>query len=142
MKKFNLPSIVAINRFPTDSEKEIDKVKEVCKSSGVNAVLAEHWAEGGKGAKSLAEEVVEIVESNQGKIDFLYADSDTPENKIKKVANEIYRATEVVFLLKQRKTKWISKLGFDNFPVCMAKTQYGLALIQQTSALPRAQYSS
>ena len=103
LKKFNLPSIVAINRFPTDSEKEIDKVKEVCKSSGVNAVLAEHWAEGGKGAKSLAEEVVEIVESNQGKIDFLYADSDTPENKIKKVANEIYRATEVSFSAQAKK---------------------------------------
>ena len=108
-------------------------------------MLAEHWAEGGKGAKSLAEEVVEIVESNQGKIDFfLYADSDTPENKIKKVANEIYRATEVSFSAQaKKKLIEISKLGFDNFPVCMAKTQYSFSTDPTNKCAPEGpQYSS
>ena len=64
LAKFGLPTVVAINRFPTDTEKEISKVQEVCKDSGVNAILAEHWAHGGKGAQKLAESVVQIIDNN------------------------------------------------------------------------------
>ena len=70
LSKFNLPTVVAINRFPTDTESEISKVQEVCKNAGVNAVLAEHWAEGGKGAAKLAEAVIETIDGNTSDLKF------------------------------------------------------------------------
>ncbi|MFL2678862.1 MAG: formate--tetrahydrofolate ligase [Alphaproteobacteria bacterium] len=128
LKKFGLPTVVAINRFPTDTEKEISKVQEVCKDSGVNAILAEHWAHGGKGAQKLAESVVQIIDNNKNSLKFLYEDSDKPELKINKVVKEIYRATDVSFSPQaKKKLKEISDLGYDHFPVCMAKTQYSFS---------------
>ena len=128
LSKFNLPTVVAINRFPTDTEKEILKVQEVCKDAGVNAVLAEHWSDGGKGASKLAESVVEIVEKNNSKVNFLYNDDEIPEKKINKISKEIYRAVDVTFSPQaSKKLNEISKLGFDHYPVCMAKTQYSFS---------------
>jgi len=128
LSKFNLPTVVAINRFPTDTEKEISKVQEVCKDAGVNAVLAEHWSDGGKGASKLAESVVEIVEKNNSKVNFLYNDDEIPEKKINKISKEIYRAVDVTFSPQaSKKLNEISKLGFDHYPVCMAKTQYSFS---------------
>ena len=75
LSKFGLPTVVAINRFPTDSESEIKKVQEVCKNAGVNAVLAEHWAEGGKGASKLAQTVINTINNNKTKLNFLYDDN-------------------------------------------------------------------
>ena len=128
LSKFNLPTVVAINRFPTDTEKEISRVQEVCKDAGVNAVLAEHWSDGGKGASKLAESVVEIVEKNNSKVNFLYNDDEIPEKKINKISKEIYRAVDVTFSPQaSKKLNEISKLGFDHYPVCMAKTQYSFS---------------
>ena len=128
LSKFNLPTVVAINRFPTDTEKEILKVQEVCKDAGVNAVLAEHWSDGGKGASKLAESVVEIVEKNNSKVNLLYNDDEIPEKKINKISKEIYRAVDVTFSPQaSKKLNEISKLGFDHYPVCMAKTQYSFS---------------
>ncbi len=128
LEKFGLPTVVAINRFPTDTEKEIVKVQEVCKQKGVNAVLAEHWEHGGKGASNLAEAVIEIIEKRSSSLKFLYEDKDMPEDKIKKVATEIYRADDVSFSPQaKKKLNEISDLGYDNFPVCMAKTQYSFS---------------
>ena len=84
LAKFNLPTVVAINRFPTDSDNEISKVQEVCKNSGVNAVLAEHWAHGGKGASKLAETVIDVIDNNKENLKFIYDDKDSPEDKNKK----------------------------------------------------------
>ena len=94
---------MAINRFPTDTENEISKVQEVCKNAGVNAVLAEHWAEGGKGAAKLAEAVVETIESNTDDLKFLYQDEDKPKIKIDKICKEIYRANDVTFSAQAEK---------------------------------------
>ena len=128
LSKFGLPTVVAINRFPTDTENEIRKVQEVCKNSGVNAVLAEHWSNGGEGAAKLAETVVNTIEGNSSNLKFLYEDKDKPKEKINKICNEIYRAKEVTFSAQaEKKLTEISKLGFDNFPVCMAKTQYSFS---------------
>ena len=128
LNKFGLSSVVAINRFPTDSEKEIDKVQQVCSENGVNAILAEHWADGGKGASKLAETVIENIESKKSSLKFLYNDNESPEEKIKKVAVEIYRASDVSFSPQaKKKLKEISELGYNNFPVCMAKTQYSFS---------------
>ena len=81
LSKFGLPTVVALNRFPTDTEDEIKKVIEVCNSFNVEAVLAEHWAKGGEGAANLAEKVVNIVENNKDKLKFLYEDNDSPQKK-------------------------------------------------------------
>ncbi len=125
LSKFNIPTVVALNRFPTDTENEIKKVQEVCNNSGVNAVLAEHWAKGGEGAAKLAEKVVEIADNNKDKLKFLYQDDDSPEEKISKIASEIYRAKEVTFSAQaKKKLSEIDSQGFSKFPVCMAKTQY------------------
>ena len=128
LSKFGLPTVVAINRFPTDTDNEIKKVQEVCKNSGVNAVLAEHWSNGGEGAAKLAETIVSTIEGNSSNLKFLYEDKDKPKEKINIICNEIYRAKEVTFSAQaEKKLAEISKLGFDDFPVCMAKTQYSFS---------------
>ena len=81
LSKFGLPTVVAVNRFPTDTENEIAKVQEVCKNAGVNAVLAEHWSDGGKGASKLAETVVNTIDNKDSTLKFLYDDNDDPKNK-------------------------------------------------------------
>ena len=137
LNKFGLSSVVALNRFPTDSEKEIEKVQKVCSENGVNAILAEHWADGGKGASKLAETVIENIENEKSSLKFLYEDDEKPEEKIKKVAVEIYRASEVSFSAQaKKKLKEISDLGYDNFPVCMAKTQYSFSTDPSNKCAP------
>ena len=87
-------------------------------------MLAEHWSDGGKGAAKLAENVVETIDKNTTSLKFLYEDNDKPEDKIKKVASEIYRAKDVSFSAQaKKKLIEISDLGYNSFPVCMAKTQ-------------------
>ena len=128
LAKFGLPTVVALNRFPTDTEDEIKKVIEVCKSFNVDAVLAEHWAKGGEGAANLAEKVVNIVENNKAKFKFLYEDKDSPRTKIEIISKEIYRASNVSFSPQAlKKLNEISSIGYDHFPVCMAKTQYSFS---------------
>ena len=107
---------------------EISKVKEVCKNAGVNAILAEHWAKGGEGVSELAETVVETIEKKSSKLRFLYDDSDEPQEKINKIASEIYRADDVTFSPQAlKKFEEISNQNFNHFPVCMAKTQYSFS---------------
>ena len=137
LNKFGLSTVVALNRFPTDSEKEIEKVQKVCSENGVNAILAEHWADGGKGASKLAETVIENIENKKSSLKFLYEDNEKPEEKIKKVAVEIYRAADVSFSVQaKKKLKEISELGYDNFPVCMAKTQYSFSTDPSNKCAP------
>ena len=128
LSKFGLKTVVAINKFPTDTDKEIETIKNICRNIGVNAVLAEHWANGGSGAADLAKAVVEQIEKNESNFKFLYEDNDTPEEKINKICKKIYRASSVSFSPAARKTlAEIEKLGFNSFPVCMAKTQYSFS---------------
>ena len=128
LSKFGVPTVVALNRFPTDTENEISKVQEVCKEFGVNAILAEHWKNGGAGAANLAESVIDTIENKKSNLKFLYDDNEKPEQKIQKIAKEIYRVGNLSFSpAASKKLKEISKLGFDHFPVCMAKTQYSFS---------------
>ena len=128
IKKFNVPVVVAINAFVSDTEEEIDYIKELCKKNGVDFSLAEVWAKGGEGALDLAEKVTVIADASEKKFTPLYADSDSIKEKIETIAKEIYGAKGVVFgngvLTKIKK---IEDLGFGAFPVCMAKTQYSLS---------------
>ncbi len=137
ISKFGLPSVVAINRFPTDSDEEIETVKEKCLESGVNAILAEHWAKGGEGAAPLANEVINTIENKQTNFKFLYKDEESPEEKIRKITTEIYRAKDVTFSASAlKKLKEIDDMGFNHLPVCMAKTQYSFSTDPKNKCAP------
>ncbi|MBK9598001.1 MAG: formate--tetrahydrofolate ligase [Flavobacteriales bacterium] len=126
--KFGVKAVVAINHFPTDTEEEIQYVKERCKALGVDAVLAKGFAEGGKGMTDLAEAVVKVVEKNETKFKLLYDLEQPIEKKIEIIAKEIYRATSVAYSGEAKTAlRRIHNLGLDHLPVCMAKTQYSFS---------------
>ena len=124
MGKFGLQRVVAINNFPTDSEEEINWLIEKCASIGVKAVLSKGWAEGGNGTAKLAEAVVAEVESGKSNFQKLYDWNIPVKEKIEKIAKEIYGADGVDYAAEaERGLRTIAKLGLDNLPICMAKTQ-------------------
>ena len=124
---YGLPCVVAINRFPTDTEAELEMVREKCKELGVNVALSEVWGKGGEGGLELAEEVLRLVEG-ENNFHFVYEDELSIEEKIKAVATKVYRADGVVFTANARKQlATIEGLGLGNLPVCMAKTQFSFS---------------
>lgn len=126
-KNFGLPCVVAINRFPTDTEAELEMVREKCKTLGVNVALSEVWGKGGEGGIELAEEVLKLVEG-ENDFHFVYEDELSLKEKIEAVATKIYRADGVDFDANAKKQlATIESLGFGNLPVCMAKTQYSFS---------------
>ena len=126
-KNYGLPCVVAINRFPTDTEAELQMIKEKCMELGVNVALSEVWAKGGEGGLELAEEVLRLVEG-ENNFHFVYEDDLSIEEKIKAVATKVYRADGVVFTANAKKQlATIEGLGLGNLPVCMAKTQFSFS---------------
>ncbi|PCH99665.1 MAG: formate--tetrahydrofolate ligase [Flavobacteriaceae bacterium] len=124
IRKFNLEPVVAINAFVTDSYEEIEYVIERCNDLGVQAVVSEGWAKGGKGTKKLAEAVVKVVENNTTNFKPLYDWKSPIKEKIEIIAKEIYGATQVDYDKKAKlNLRRIDRLGFSDFAVCMAKTQ-------------------
>ncbi|HHY82301.1 MAG TPA: formate--tetrahydrofolate ligase [Clostridiales bacterium] len=126
--KFGLPAVVAINRFPTDSEAELKFVEEKCKELGVNVALSEVWAKGGEGGIKLAEEVMRLAEEGKSSFRFIYEDDMPLKQKIEAIAREVYGADGVEFapsVLKELAK--LESYGFGSYPVCMAKTQYSLS---------------
>jgi len=127
-KKFGITPIVALNYFPADSDEEMNFVKEKCKALGVDAVLSRGWALGGNGTTDLAQAVVDIIDKGINQYHPLYDWRLTIEEKIRIIATEIYGADEVQYSAKAKtQLKEYQKLGFDNLPVCMAKTQKSLS---------------
>ncbi|PIE77162.1 MAG: formate--tetrahydrofolate ligase [Clostridiales bacterium] len=128
VRKYGVPAVVAINKFPTDTEAEVKLLDELCKAVGVDVVLTDVWAKGGEGGEALAKKIIEIAESGQADFKPLY-DLDMPvKEKIETIAKEIYGADGVEFSsAAMNKLKMIAELGYDNLPVCMAKTQYSLS---------------
>ena len=128
MRKFGVPVVVAINEFVTDTEAEIATLKELCASIQVPVELASVWADGADGGVALAETVVATLETSPANYTRLYDNNLSIEEKITKIAREIYRADNVVFE-KKAKTQiaQIVKNGWDKLPVCMAKTQYSFS---------------
>jgi len=127
---FKLPAVVAINRFPQDTEAELKLIEEKCNELGVNVALSEVWAKGGEGGIALAEELIRLTENSDDSKELTYAyDLDMPiKEKIRAIAQKIYGADDVVFTDKALKEiANFEKLGFGNMPVCMAKTQYSLS---------------
>jgi formate--tetrahydrofolate ligase len=137
VKKFGLPAVVSINRFSADSEAEIALVKEKCKALGVQAVIADHWAMGGAGAADVARTVVKLIDENKGKVKFLYPDDMPLYEKIETIAREIYRAKAVTAdkSVKDQLKSW-EDLGYRNFPICMAKTQYSFSTNPDAKGAP------
>jgi formate--tetrahydrofolate ligase len=126
--KFGLPAVVAINRFPTDTEAELNLVKEECGRYGVNAVLSEVWAKGGEGGLDLAREVLRLIEEGKNNYKPVYELDAGIAEKITTIAREIYGADGVDFSAAALKEiKNLESLGFGNLPVCIAKTQYSLS---------------
>ena len=125
---YKLPCVVAVNRFPTDTDAEIDLVIRKCRELGVNVVLSTVWAEGGKGGEELAREVVRLCEEEKGNFTFSYELDGTIEDKIEAIVKKVYRGVGVSFLPAAKKQiAQLTALGFDRCPVCMAKTQYSFS---------------
>ena len=123
--KYGVPAVVAINRFPTDTEAELELLRDLCKEKGIDVVLSEVFAKGGEGGMELAKEVINICEKQKSDFHTLYDVNDSIEDKMNTIATEIYGADGVDFTadaLKQ--VRELEKLGLDRLPICVAKTQY------------------
>ncbi|MGF6907193.1 formate--tetrahydrofolate ligase [Fusobacterium sp. PH5-44] len=128
MKKYNLPVIVAINKFISDTEKELNYIKDHCEKLSVPVSLCEVWEKGGNGGLDLANKVVTAIDKNKSQYSTLYSSEESIQNKINKIAKEIYGANGVEFSPSAKKMlKTINDLGFGHFPVCMSKTQKSLS---------------
>ena len=128
IKKYKVPVVVAINEFPTDTKAEVDLLRTLCEKAGAQAVLAQVWAKGGKGGEQLARKVAEVVNSQKSNFKPLYLNDLTIAEKIENVAKEIYGADGVDFTaLAKDQLKEVKKLGLEQAPVCIAKTQYSLS---------------
>lgn len=128
INKFGVPAVIAINKFPTDTDLELDFLIDRCRDLGAEAVLSEVWAKGGDGAIDLAKKVVELVETKESNFKPLYDVNENIRTKIEKIAKEIYGADGVDFTKGcEKQIANIEKLGLDKMPICMAKTQYSLS---------------
>lgn len=127
-KVYKLPCVVAVNRFPTDTDNEIDYIIKKCKELGVNTVLSTVYADGGKGGEALAREVVRLCETENGNFDFAYQLDSTIEQKIEAIVKKIYGGDGITVLPNAKKQiEQLTKLGFGKLPVCIAKTQYSFS---------------
>jgi len=137
LRGFGIPAVVSVNRFSADTEAEHEKLKELCAAAGVEAVIADHWAYGGEGAAPLAEAVVRTIDKGQAKFQFLYPDEMPLRDKIKTIAQKIYRAKDIACdgAVESRLAE-LQKGGFGHFPVCMAKTQYSFSVDANAKGAP------
>ena len=125
---YGLPCVVAVNRFPTDTDREIEFITEKCRELGVNVVLSTVWAEGGKGGEALAREVVRLCEEEDGDFRFSYPLDCSIEDKIEAVVKKVYGGSGISILPAARKQiDKLASLGFGSLPVCIAKTQYSFS---------------
>ncbi|MBQ3601142.1 MAG: formate--tetrahydrofolate ligase [Lachnospiraceae bacterium] len=128
VQKFGVPCVVTLNQFVTDTEAELEYVKNFCEEKGCEFALAKVWEKGGEGGIALAEKVIHTIETKESKFKPLYEDSLSIKEKIENVAKEIYGASNVTYdVAAQKAISKIEELGFGNMPVCMAKNQYSLS---------------
>lgn len=125
---YKLPCVVAVNRFPSDTDREIEFIIEKCRSLGIRAVLSTVWAEGGKGGVALAKEVVRLCEEEKGDFTYSYTDGMSIKDKINAVVTKIYGGDGVIYTgSSEKQIKQLEDLGFGGYPVCIAKTQYSFS---------------
>ena len=124
---YGLPAVVAINKFPLDTEAELQAVYDACQKRGVDVVISDVWANGGTGGKELAEKVVELAEGDNH-FQFVYNEEDSIETKLNKIVTKVYGGKGVRLTpAAKRELKQLEELGFSNYPICMAKTQYSFS---------------
>ena len=128
VRKFGVPPVVAINRFITDTDKEIAEIMKAAEGAGAKAFLCTHWADGGKGLEGLSRHVVDLADSGKSKFKPLYPDEMPLRDKVKTIATEIYRATDIACDASiEARFKELQAAGYGHLPVCMAKTQYSFS---------------
>jgi formate--tetrahydrofolate ligase len=128
IRQFNVPVIVSVNNFTTDTDKEFEEITRFCVDLGVDVVLSTHWKDGSEGIKDLANKVVDICQRSNEKFNFLYEDSMSLWDKVDSIAKNIYGASEIVADKNIRdQFKSFEEAGFGKFPICMAKTQYSFS---------------
>ncbi|WP_061593418.1 formate--tetrahydrofolate ligase [Streptococcus gordonii] len=124
---YGLPAVVAINKFPLDTEAELQAVYDACQKRGVDVVISDVWANGGAGGKELAEKVVELADGDNH-FQFVYNEEDSIETKLNKIVTKVYGGKGVRLTpAAMRELKQLEELGFSNYPICMAKTQYSFS---------------
>ena len=124
---YGLPAVVAINKFPLDTEAELQAVYDACQKRGVDVVISDVWANGGAGGKELAEKVAELAEGDNH-FQFVYNEEDSIEIKLNKIVTKVYGGKGVRLTpAAKRELKQLEELGFSNYPICMAKTQYSFS---------------
>jgi formate--tetrahydrofolate ligase len=137
LKKFGITPVVAINRFETDADAEVDVVRAAAADLGVRTIACTHWSDGGAGALELAEAVVEVIEKNETSFKPLYPDEMGLWEKLETVAREIYRADRIVAdETVRRQIERYQKEGYGHFPVCIAKTQYSFSSDPKKTGAP------
>jgi formate--tetrahydrofolate ligase len=128
LRKFGVPPVVAINRFITDTDKEVAEIMKAAEGAGAKAFLCTHWADGGKGIEGLARQVVDLADSGKSKFKPLYPDDMPLRDKVKTIATEIYRASDIACdSAVEARFKELQAAGYGHLPVCMAKTQYSFS---------------
>ena len=128
LQKYNVPVVVTLNRFVSDTDAELDFVKKYCEGYGCSMTVSEVWAKGGEGGIALAEDVLRTLSEKKADFKPLYEDELSIKEKIECIAKEIYGAKDVVIAkTAENAIKKIEEMGFGRFPVCMAKTQYSLS---------------
>jgi formate--tetrahydrofolate ligase len=137
VQKFGIVPVVSINRFSADTDAEIKLVEDACRKLGVEAVMADHWAEGGKGAADVARAVVKVADSGKSKLKLLYPDDMPLIEKIRTIAREIYRAKDIALdkAVRDQLTSF-EAMGCGKFPICMAKTQYSFSTNPDAKGAP------
>ncbi|MFQ7473453.1 MAG: formate--tetrahydrofolate ligase, partial [Anaerovoracaceae bacterium] len=136
-KVYGLPAVVAINRFPTDTEAELKLVEDKCRELGVNVALSEVWGKGGEGGVALAKEVVRLCEEPNN-FNYSYSLDMSIEEKIRAIAQKVYHADDINILpAAAKQLKQLEDLGFGNLPICVAKTQYSFSDDQNLLGAPK-----
>ena len=137
VKKFGIVPVISINRFSADTDAEIGLVMEHARKLGVEALMADHWAEGGKGAADVARAVVKVADSGRSKLKLLYPDEMPLIEKIRTIAREIYRAKDISADKPVRdQLAQFEQMGYGKLPVCIAKTQYSFSTNADTKGAP------
>ncbi len=136
-QKFSIPCVVAINKFPTDTDAEIALIEKKCKQYGANVALSDVWGKGGEGGIELAKEVIRISEDKDNSFKFIYSDELSIKEKINAVVTNVYRGDGVDYdLAASKEIEKLESLGFKNLPICMAKTQYSFSDDQKKLGAP------
>jgi formate--tetrahydrofolate ligase len=137
LRTFGVPAVVSVNRFSADTPAEHAKLKQLCATHGVEAVIADHWASGGAGAADLARAVVALAESGKADCRFLYPDEMPLKDKIRTIAQKIYRAKDIACEnAAENRLAELQKGGFGHFPICIAKTQYSFSTDANAKGAP------